>query len=62
MPDYIHIFVDVPQTVAPYICVILFKVSLNAENFLPVFFGQMNESKYYIYKDAKETIMDERHD
>ena len=46
----------------PYICVILFKVSLNAENFLPVFFGQMNESKYYIYKDAKETIMDERHD
>lgn len=41
----------------PYIYVILLKVSLDAENFLPIFFGQMNESKYYIYKDAKEIAM-----
>ena len=24
---------------------------------MSVFFGQMNESKYYIYKDEKETIV-----
>lgn len=34
-------------------------MSLDVENFLPIFFGQMNESKYYIYKKAKEIAMND---